>query len=168
MIWEWRRLNCGSCPTCRFGGGGQSLTTHSAPVALLVNTIINNFCIIFGFYIFIIFAGFYTPSTHPLWKYCMLGFLFKCFMRESWHEWFVCSTWVVFCEVICIKGGTLLVDNAILLLVASVPYPVISSMDSFWSSEGDFSMSNSLSSRAVAVNWRSLKMWVSKCFEYYK
>ena len=76
------------------------------------------------------------------------------------------GAWVVLREVICVKSGSLLVDDGILLLVASVPYPVISGVNGFRSSEGDISLSNSLCSCVVAVNWCGLTLRVSEGFEY--
>ena len=73
---------------------------------------------------------------------------------------------MVFREVICVKGGSLLVDDGIFLLVASVPYPVISCVNDFGSSEGDISLSNSLCSCVVAVNWCGSRSRVSEGFEY--
>ena len=70
------------------------------------------------------------------------------------------------CEVICRKSGSLLVDDGILLLVASVPCPVISGVNGFGSSKGDVSLGNSLGSCIVAVNWCGLRLRVSEGFEY--
>ena len=78
----------------------------------------------------------------------------------------MCGAWVVFREVICIKGGAFFVDDGILLLITSVPYPVISGVNGFRSSEGDISLSNSLCSCVVAVNWCGLTLRVSEGFEY--
>ena len=73
---------------------------------------------------------------------------------------------MVFREIICIKGGDFFVDDGILLLITSVPYPVISGVNGFRSSEGDISLSNSLCSCVVAVNWCGLTLRVSVGFEY--
>ena len=72
----------------------------------------------------------------------------------------------MFREVICIKGGAFFVDDGILLLITSVPYPVISGVNGFGSWKGDVSLGNPLGSCIVAVNWCGLRLRVSEGFEY--